>query len=127
MNRFRKGNKEEKARSKHKGAVSRTLNAMLNGEFLTRQGVVKHLRFILFVTGLFILYISIGYFFENSLREHVRTKQELEEATARYNATISELENRKQASEVIRRIETLGLTQPEQQPTILESPSDKQQ
>lgn len=119
MNRLKDKASEDRP-NRHKGAVSRTLNAMLNGEFLTRAGVVRHLRFILFLTGLFLLYISIGYFFENTLREHVRTKKELEEATARYNATISELENRKQASEVIRRIERLGLTEPESQPTVLE-------
>jgi hypothetical protein len=118
MNRLK--NKDQKASgSGHKGAVSRTLNAMLNGEFLTRAGVQKHLRFILFLTGLFLVYISIGYFFENTLRDHVTTKQELEEATARYNSTISELENQKQASEVLRRIDQLGLIEPEEQPVVL--------
>jgi len=117
MNRL-KNNNQKASGASHKGAVSRTLNAMLNGEFLTRTGVLKHLRFILFLVGLFVVYISIGYFFEGTLRDHVKTKQQLEEATARYNSTISELENRKQASEVLRRIDQLGLVEPEEQPAV---------
>ena len=118
MNRLKKNNNQKASGASHKGAVSRTLNAMLNGEFLTRAGVLKHLRFILFLVGLFVVYISIGYFFEGTLRDHVKTKQQLEEATARYNSTISELENRKQASEVLRRIDQLGLVEPEEQPAV---------
>ena len=118
MNRLKKNNNQKASGVSHKGAVSRTLNAMLNGEFLTRAGVLKHLRFILFLVGLFVVYISIGYFFEGTLRDHVKTKQQLEEATARYNSTISELENRKQASEVLRRIDQLGLVEPEEQPAV---------
>ena len=79
MNRL-KNNNQKASGTSHKGAVSRTLNAMLNGEFLTRTGVLKHLRFILFLVGLFVVYISIGYFFEGTLRDHVKTKQQLEEA-----------------------------------------------
>lgn len=117
MNRLK--DKTDKQSPSHKGAVSRTLNAMLNGEFLTRAGVLQNLRFILFMTGLFVVYISIGYAFENTLRDHVKTKDALEEATARYNATVSELENRKQASDVLRRIDKLGLQEPEHQPQVL--------
>lgn len=118
MNRIK--DSKEKTSTSHKGAVSRTLNAMLNGEFLTRAGVLQNLRFILFMTALFVVYISIGYAFENTLRAHVKTKEALEEATARYNATVSELENRKQASEVLRQIDKLGLQEPENQPQVLQ-------
>ena len=92
---------------------------MLNGEFLTREGVIKFMPFILFVTALFITYIGIGYFFENTLREHVRTSQELDELRSEFNTIQSQLEKKKQQSTVIRDINNLGLEEPDTQPNII--------
>ena len=74
--------KQEKTKKKKRSAFSKIAAALLNGEFLTRQGLIKFLPFILFMTGLFIVYIAVGYFFENTLRDHVRTKRQLEELTS---------------------------------------------
>lgn len=103
-----------------KSAFSRTANAMLSGEFLTRAGVVKHMSFILFVALLFITYIGIGYYFENTLRKQVKVKKEIEELTSRYNTVMSELETRKQQSSVAKSIDQLGLQEPKSQPHIIE-------
>lgn len=111
---------EQKEKKKKKGFVSRTVTALLNGEFLTRQGLIKFMPFILFLTALFVSYIAIGYYFESTLREHVKVENELEELTSEYNTIQSQLENKKQQSAVVKDIENLGLEEPEHPPTIIE-------
>lgn len=112
--------KQEKTKKKKRSAFSKIAAALLNGEFLTRQGLIKFLPFILFMTGLFIVYIAVGYFFENTLRDHVRTKRQLEELTSEYNTIQSKLENKKQQSAVIDEIDELGLESATSQPNIIE-------
>ena len=114
-----KGEKKEKTKNK-KGLMSRTVTALLNGEFLTRQGLIKFMPFILFLTALFISYITIGYYFESTLREHVKVENQIEELTSEYNTIQSQLENKKQQSAVVKDIENLGLEAPDHPPTIIE-------
>jgi len=78
MNRVKKEKVEAEKKPAKKGLVSRTLNSLLNGEFLTRDVVINHFPFILFLSGLFVVYISIGYSFEQTEREKVRVKRALE-------------------------------------------------
>ena len=115
---------ETKPKKKKRGFVSKTINAMISGEFLTRKGVIKFMPFILFVTALFLTYIGIGYYFENTLREQVEVKKELEELTSRYNSVKSELEMRKQQSSVAEQIESLGLEEPNGQPNVIKVNKD---
>ncbi|MCB0760241.1 MAG: hypothetical protein KDC12_01875 [Flavobacteriales bacterium] len=117
-NRLKTEDKEPK--KVRKSAFSRTINAMLSGEFLTRAGVVKHMPFILFVALLFLAQIGIGYYFENVLREQDRVKREIEELTSRYNTVMSDLESEKQQSSVVKSIDELGLKEPQSQPNIIE-------
>ncbi|MFT4678076.1 MAG: flagellar biosynthesis component FlhA [Litorivivens sp.] len=115
-NNYKQEKKEKKA---NKGSFSKTLNAMLSGEFLTRAGVVNHMPFILFVALMFVAYIGVGYYFENTLRTQVQVKKELEELTSRYNTVKSELESSKQQSSVAISIEELGLQEANSQPHII--------
>lgn len=114
-----KGDKSEKKKNK-KGVVSRTVTALLNGEFLTRDGLIRFMPFILFLTALFVSYIAIGYYFESTLRDHVKAEDQLEELTSEYNTIQSQLENKKQQSAVVKDIDNLGLEAPEHPPTIIE-------
>lgn len=118
MNKHKEHKEEEKAPKK--GWVSKTLNALLNGEFLTRQGVIKHMPFMLFLCALFVIYISMGYSFEQTEREKVRVKKLLEEQMTEYKSLKSELETSKQQSSVLDEIDRLELIEPMSPPEIIE-------
>ncbi|MEO0403721.1 MAG: FtsL-like putative cell division protein [Bacteroidota bacterium] len=112
--------KKEEQKPTKKNWFSRGLNTLLNGEFLTKDGVTKHLPFMLFLAGLFVIFISLGYQFEQTERQKVRVKRELEEAMTEYKSLKSQLETRKQQSSVLDQIDRLQLTEPTSPPEIIE-------
>lgn len=120
MNRVKKEKESTEKKPAKKGWVSRTLNALLNGEFLTKDGVIKHLPFILFLSGLFVVYISLGYSFEQTEREKVRVKRSLEDAMTEYKSLKSQLESKKQQSSVLDQIDEMDLTEPKTPPEFIE-------
>lgn len=120
MNRVKKEKVEAEKKPAKKGWVSRTLNALLNGEFLTRDGVIKHLPFILFLSGLFVVYISMGYSFEQTEREKVRVKRALENEMTEYKSLKSQLESKKQQSSVLDQIDEMDLVEPNTPPEFIE-------
>jgi hypothetical protein len=100
--------------------IGRYIHRTLNGEFLTREGLINHLPFIGFVVFLFIAHISLMYFFENTQRELARKQHELNELRSQYNTTMSILETRKQQSNVALSIEQLGLKELRTPPQIID-------
>lgn len=111
----------EQSAPKNRGRFSRLVNQVLSGEFLTREGVVSHLPFLLYLTLFFLLSIYIGYTFDNTEREKVRVKRELEELGAEYKTLKSELETKKRQSSVARSIQQLGLKEPNRPPVVIEA------
>lgn len=103
-----------------KGRIAKSIHRVLNGEFLTRDGLINHLPFIGFCVMLFIAHISLMYFFENTQRELVRKQHELNELRSQYNTTMSILETRKQQSQVAQSIEQLGLKELRTPPQIID-------
>lgn len=112
---------QEKAVPKNKRRFSRLVNQLLSGEFLTRDGVVSHLPFLLYLTFFFLFSIYIGYTFDNTEREKVQVKQILEELSAEYKTLKSELETKKRQSSVARSIQQLGLEEPNRPPVVIET------
>ena len=92
---------------------------ILSGKFLTSDGITSHIPYLLFVTSLFLVYISLGYKFENIEREKKHTERALEEVTSEYKTLRSELESRLQQSRVESATADLGLQQPKSPPTLL--------
>ena len=92
---------------------------ILSGKFLTSDGITSHIPYLLFVTSLFLVYISLGYKFENIEREKKRTERALEEVTSEYKTLRSELESILQQSRVESATAELGLQQPKSPPTLL--------
>lgn len=119
MNRIKEVKSEKPGR---KNILSRGITSLLNGEFLTRDGVVKHLPFVLFLALLFIINISWIYYSENSIRELDRTRKQLEELQSEYNTVSSQLETKKRQSSVARDISNLGLKESTRPPIRLEKP-----
>ncbi|MDP4827522.1 MAG: FtsL-like putative cell division protein [Flavobacteriales bacterium] len=110
---------EKEVRSKKR--FSQTITGLLNGEFLTREGMVKHMSYVVFLCGIFLLYIFLGYQFEQIERKKSQTKRQLEELSAEYKTLKSELEAKKQQSNVARDIASLGLIEPISPPPTIEA------
>lgn len=101
--------------------LSRAIARVLNGEFLTREEVVDHIPFLLYVCLFFILTIALGYSFDNTEREKVKLREQLLELNAEYKTLKTELEARKQHSNVSQRIDELGLEEARTAPVIIET------
>jgi hypothetical protein len=102
-----------------KNGTGKIFKDILSGKFLTSDGITSHIPYLLFVTSLFLAYISLGYKFENIEREKKRTERALEEVTSEYKTLRSELESRLQQSRVESATADLGLQQPKSPPTLL--------
>ena len=101
-------------------SIGKFFRDILNGTFLTGDGITTHIPYLLFMCGIFLMYISLGYKFENIEREKMKTEHALEEVTAEYKTLRSELESRLQQSRVESATAFLGLQQPIEPPVILE-------
>ena len=102
--------------------MAKGFNTLMSGEFLTRDGVVKHLPFFFFLMFLFIVNITWVYYSENTIRDLSKTKKQLEELQSEYNTVSSKLETKKRQSSVARDIENLGLKESTEPPIQLQSP-----
>jgi hypothetical protein len=121
MNRLRENEKETESPKKRKG-FSAGVNSLLSGEFLTREGVTKHLPFMLFLALLFVLNISWVYYSENTFRDLQKARRELEELQSEYNTVSSQLEKKKRQSRVALDTEDLGLKESTSPPLRIEVP-----
>ena len=101
-------------------SIGKFFRDILNGTFLTGDGITTHIPYLLFMCGIFLMYISLGYKFENIEREKMKTEHALEEVTAEYKTLRSELESRLQQSRVESATAFLGLEQPMEPPVLLE-------
>lgn len=120
-----KAPKEEKAPKSDKNSIGRIIRDIISGRFLTDDGVVAHIPYLLFLCGLFLANISLGYKFENIEREKMRAKRDLEEVSAEYKTLISDLEARLQQSRVESATRSMGLQQPMTPPTLLKASEDE--
>lgn len=111
--------KQKKKRAED-NATGKILRDIISGRFLTGEGVIAHVPFLLFLCGIFLANISLGYKFENIERAKMKTERALEEVNAEYKTLMSDLESRLQQSRVEQDIKDLGLEQPLSQPILLD-------
>ena len=105
---------------KKKSVKGNILQKILSGDFLVRDGLIKHLSFVLFLVGLFIANIALVYYFENTAREKVKLQNELNELRSQYNTTVSDLEKSKQQSNVAQAIQQMGLEELRTPPQVID-------
>ncbi len=118
------------AAPKKSAKLSRVVKRVLNGEFLTREEVLNHMPFVLYVCGFFLLSIAIGYDFDNTERKKLKSDERLREISAEYKTLKTQLEARRQQSQVSTEIDALGLEESSTPPVIIEvnlSDLEKQQ
>ncbi len=103
-----------------KPAAGKMLQRILSGDFLAKDGMVKHMPYIAFLVVLFLLNIGLVYYFENTAREKVKLQNELNEMRSQYNTTMSQLEKNKQQSNVAQAIQEIGLKELRTPPQIID-------
>jgi len=116
-----KPKKEEspKAEKRKKSGVARSVINVLNGEFLSRETAVQHLPYMFFLTFLLICYIAYGYYAEKTIRELDTVNSELKELKTEEAFTSSQLDTRRQETEVRPKVEALGLRSYQEPPLII--------
>lgn len=106
---------------KKKGnAWGATLRDLLSGEFLIREGALAQAPYLIFVSFLLVLYVSVGYYYEHLERERQTTERRLEELRAEFKTLQAEFETQLQQSQVERNMAAIGLTQPVDPPFLIE-------
>ena len=116
-NLFKRTKKEANPKKKEKPAAKKRTNPfqglfnVLNGNILTREDALKHLPFILFLSGLCLVYIANGYFAEGAIRSIDRTGNQLKELRSEYITTKSDLMFESKQSQVAKALaeKELGL------------------
>ena len=108
-------------KKRQNNATGKIFRDIISGKFLSSEGVVAHIPYLLFIVLIFVINISLGYKFEKIEKEKRIDKKALEEVTAEYKTLTSELEEKLQQSNVEVAIKSTGLDQPRTQPIILES------
>lgn len=109
---------EKKRESNATGKIFRDI---ISGKFLSSEGVIAHIPYVLFIVLIFVINISLGYKFEKIEKDKRTSKKALEEVTAEYKTLTSELEEKLQQSNVEIAIRGTGLDQPRTQPILLKS------
>ena len=113
--------KKAVGKKKESNATGKIFRDIISGKFLTSEGVIAHIPYLLFIVLIFVVNISLGYKFESIEKEKRIAKKNLEEVTAEYKTLTSELEEKLQQSNVEVAIKSTGLDQPRTQPILLES------
>jgi len=106
--------------TKGKGIVDRLLSKVFDGEFLTKEVVMKQLPFIGFIGLLLIANIAWVYYFEGTAREIEKIKKEVGEMNSEYQTNMSELESKRRQTQVAKDVDQLGLKESEDAPFVIE-------
>lgn len=83
-----------------KKKIARPLINIISGNIFTKEEVVKHLPFVLFLAFIALLYIANGYYAEDTVRKLNKAGIELKELRSEYITTKSELMHLSSQSEV---------------------------
>jgi hypothetical protein len=104
-------------RKKDQHRKSDKLNRIFDFDFkITKERIPKFLPFVLFISGLIILYIGNKYFAEKSYLEESRLRNEIKELRAESLTTKAELVNKTKESEVADIVKDIGLEESETPP-----------
>ena len=82
---------------------------ILNGEFFTREFVVKNLAFFFFVMFLLLLTVSKGYYGKRLSKDVTQRQEELDELTSDYFEAKARLEQETGRTTLVEQLESRGL------------------
>jgi hypothetical protein len=89
--------------------VTRTVGSVMSGSFLTRDGFLKNLPFVFFLTLLALCYISNGYYAEEQIRRLNKLQYKLKELRSEYIVSNADLAFASKQSEVARNAAKSGI------------------
>ena len=95
--------------NKKERSLRRSIVDVLNGNFLTKDDVLFHLPYLLFLCLLALIYIANGYVAEDTVRKLNKVGREVKEFRSEYITTKSELMYKSKQSELAEFIERKGL------------------
>lgn len=98
---------EEK--SKKGKSFAKPLINIISGNIFTKEEVVKHLPYVLFLAFIALLYIANGYYAEDTVRELNKAGTELKELRSEFITTKSDLMYISKQSEVAKMAEKKNL------------------
>jgi hypothetical protein len=99
--------------------ISKGIKTILDGDFLTRERMIRNLPFLLFLGALAMIYISNTYYAEKTFREIEATRKELKELRYQYIITRSDLMFQQKQTEIEKRAAAIGLKEAVKPPYII--------
>ncbi|WP_028295552.1 FtsL-like putative cell division protein [Olivibacter sitiensis] len=130
-NNFRKGLSEEQqeememAVEEKANASQHFLKTLFSGKILSSSTAVSAVPFIGFMAFLGILYIGNRHYAENTVREIDRLSREVKTLSWEYKSLSAELMLKSTQSEVLKKVDTLGLKELVQPPQKIVIPKQK--
>lgn len=85
------------------------LSEILNGEFLTREGVTNNMTYILFIVALLIGVVGKGYYGKQLAKDINTAQKALDEMTAEYVESKAKLEESTKRQVLVEKLEAQGL------------------
>ncbi|HLW39253.1 MAG TPA: FtsL-like putative cell division protein [Brumimicrobium sp.] len=101
--------KKKERRERNSKKQSQSVMQIMNGDFLTKDFVMNNMNYIFFVIFLMVLIVSKGYYVNQLANDIAREEIEVEDITADYVETKAKLEELTQRSQMVKRLEPLGL------------------
>ena len=95
-----------------KGVLFKSLSVVFGGTFLSNDNVLKHIPFVLFLSGLGIFYIANGYWADDKIRMQSKLVSGNKELRSEYISSKSDLMFISKQSEVAKAVESMGLKEP---------------
>jgi len=98
-----------KGKVKGTGKTTGKVKSILEGSFLVRDKVIGLLPFLIFLTGLGLLYIFNSNYANSTIISISKTKKQIEEQRFEYINTKSKLMNITRQTEIAKRLQSRGL------------------
>jgi len=117
--------KKVKGPSKGGNLVTRTVGSVMSGSFLSREGFLRNLPFVFFLTFLALCYIANGYYAEEQIRRLNALQNKLKELRSEYIVSKSDLMFVSKQSEVARRAAGIGIKESLEPPKKISLPGTK--
>lgn len=125
LNEAAKDSPKKKTRRKSKStderiSESKTLNQLMNGDFLTKKYVVDNFPFMAFIGFLIVILIAKGYYMNELNNKIEKSKMELGEINAQKVTFGSELHLKKRRKNMLERLGPVGLKESSVPPKKIE-------
>lgn len=88
-------------------------------KYLSYKNIVKNIPFILFLSGLAIIYIYNGHYADKLIRKISKTERNVKELEYEYKTIKSDVIFRSKPTEMMKAVEPLGLKELKEPPVLL--------